>query len=351
MTERLLKAERLGNSLAGGEVRLEAAIRLALEVSEGADRLLVVVDQFEELFTLTEEKDRKPFVEALLSASALAPVTIALTLRTDFYGQAIGLHRDLSDRIQQGLVNLGPMTRDELPRAIQNPAHSVGLKFESGLVKRILDNIEGQPGNLPLLELALTELWGKRQNHLLTHHQYEEIGEVEGAIGQRAEQLFGSLKPDEQRAALRAFMRLVRVAAANEEGTDTRQRVRLNDIDETAREVAQHFVKARLSVTSHNETTNEETVEVAHEALIRKWPRLTEVLNKDREFLLWRQRLGFMSREWRRTNKDEGARELVDNNNTSAKDKLTAYTAILREYHIESHPDQAKLFEEKKQKD
>lgn len=265
-TERLLKAERLGNSMASGEVRLEAAIRLALEASKGADRLLVVVDQFEELFTLTEEKDRKPFVAALLSASATAPVKIALTLRADFYGQAIGLDRNLSDRIQQGLVNLGPMTRDELRRAIEKPAHGVGLKFESGLVKRILDNIEGQPGNLPLLEFALTELWGKRQGHLLTHHQYEEIGEVAGAIGQRAEQLFGSLKPEEQRAALRAFTRLVRVAAANEEGTDTRQCVRLSELDETACVVAQKFVKARLLVTSRNEATNEETIEVAHEA-------------------------------------------------------------------------------------
>ena len=91
LTERLLKAERLGNSLASGEVRLEAAIRLVLEASKGADRLLVIVDQFEELFTQTEEKDRKPFIAALLSASVLAPVTIALTLRADFYSQAIGL--------------------------------------------------------------------------------------------------------------------------------------------------------------------------------------------------------------------------------------------------------------------
>lgn len=307
LTERLLKAERLGNSLAGGEVRLEAAIQLALEASEGTDRLLVVVDQFEELFTLTEEKDRKPFVEALLSTSALAPVTIALTLRADFYSQAIGLHRELSDRIQQGLVNLGPMTRDELCRAIEKPAYSVGLKFDPGLVERILDNVEDQPGNLPLLEFALTELWGKKQGRDLTHNQYDKIGQVEGAIGQRAEQLFGSLKPDEQRVVLRAFTRLVRVSAGGEEGADTRQRAKLSDLEPQARSPLQEFVKARLLITDLNEPTNEETIEVAHEALIRRWDRLKEMLNEDRRFLLWRQRLGIALGEWQRIGRDAGA--------------------------------------------
>lgn len=294
VTQILREAEELSEDLAIGKTRLENALSQAIAASEGVDRLLVVVDQFEELFTQTEEKDRKPFIAALLSAASVVPVTIALTLRADFYGQTIGLDRDLSDRMQQGVVNLGPMTRDELRHAIENPAHSVELKFESGLVNRILDNIEFQPGNLPLLEFALTELWDRRQGHLLTHRQYDEIGEVEGAIGQRAEQLFGGLKPDEQRAALRAFTRLVRVAAANEEGTDTRQRVRLSELGETARVVAQQFVKARLLVTSRHEATDENIIEVAHEALIRRWERLKEVLSEDREFLLWRQRLRSM---------------------------------------------------------
>ncbi|HMV49337.1 MAG TPA: hypothetical protein PKD31_16385, partial [Blastocatellia bacterium] len=120
---------------------------------------------------------------------------------------------------------------------------------------------------------------------------------VEGAIGQRAEQLFGSLKRDEQRAAMRAFTRLVRVSSGSEEGADTRQRVRLNNLDETTRAVVQKFVKTRLLVTSLNEATNEETVEVAHEALIRRWERLKLRLNEDREFFLWRQRLNFHQEE------------------------------------------------------
>lgn len=132
-TQRLIEAEELGKRLADGTVAVEAALDQALRKSSGTDRLLLVMDQFEELFTLTLEAERRGFVEALLRATADKPVTLVLTLRADFYGQAICLSRALSDGIQQGIVNLGPMTRDELRRAIENPAGVVKLDFEPGL--------------------------------------------------------------------------------------------------------------------------------------------------------------------------------------------------------------------------
>ncbi len=131
-TDTLIAMEKLGNSLASGEVSLDGAISLALKASPDTDRLLVIVDQFEELFTLTPEADRSRFVKALLECTEPPRMTVVLTLRADFYGQAIGLSRDLSDRIQQGLVNIGPMTTAELRRAIAHPARNVGLGSRPG---------------------------------------------------------------------------------------------------------------------------------------------------------------------------------------------------------------------------
>lgn len=304
-TEQMLAANKLGEALAKNELPLDVPITEALKVTEWANRLLLIVDQFEELFTLTEEKDRKPFVNSLLKATEATPITITLTLRADFYSQAISVSRELSDAIQQGIVNIGYVKREELRRAIVKPAESVGLQFEDGLVERILDNLEDEPGNLPLLEFALTELWEKRQSNRVTNQLYESIGGVSGSLGKRAEEVFTSLPSSQKDLALRAFTRLVRVAAASEEGMDTRQRVKLKSFDVTTQTVFQRFVKARLLVTSRSDITNEEIIEVAHEALIKNWQRLQESLERDREFLSWRRRLNFRLDEWEKSKRDE----------------------------------------------
>jgi tetratricopeptide (TPR) repeat protein/energy-coupling factor transporter ATP-binding protein EcfA2 len=333
---RLGKAEKLGQDLANGVIRLETALATALAETPGANRLLLIVDQAEELFTLIKEQeelftltteqhkeklslppeqDGKLFIQRLMAAAEASPVSIALTLRADFYNQAIGYSRELGELITEGQVNVLPMSRDELRRAIVGPADSVELKFEDGLVDRILDHIEGQPGNLPLLEFALTELWNHKQDKLLTNDAYEAIGRVEGAISRRAEEEFNRLSREQQETAQRVLTRLVRVAAATEEGTDTRQRVRLSEFDRSAQEVVRTFANSRLLVTNRIEIKDEksgaiqseEIVEVAHEALICSWQRLKELLNRDRQFLLWRQRLGIARSEWQRTGRDAGA--------------------------------------------
>ncbi|HEX4950942.1 MAG TPA: TIR domain-containing protein [Blastocatellia bacterium] len=297
-TDQMLAANKLGEALAKNELPLDIPIAEALKATKWANRLLIIADQFEELFTLTEEKDRKPFVNLLLKAAETASLTIVLTLRGDFYNQAISVSRELSDLMQQGIINIGYVKREELSRAIVEPAKTVGLQFEDGLVDRILENLEDEPGNLPLLEFALTELWEKRQGNRVTNQLYKEIGGVAGSVGKRAEDVFTSLHATHQTIALRAFTRLVRVSAAGEEGSDTRQRVTLKDFNDAS--VLQSFVKARLLVTSHNDATGEEIVEVAHEALIKSWERLIDVVRKDREFLLWRQELNFLRIKWLR---------------------------------------------------
>ena len=161
-------------------------------------------------------------MNTLLEAIRATPTTLLLTLRADFYSQAITLSRDLSDFIQQGLINIGPMGREELRRSIESPAMLVGLEFEKGLVNRILDHVESQPGTLPLLEFALTELWKKRAGKYITNAAYDEIDGIEGAISKRAEELFNSLSVKQQDVSLQLLSRLVRVAGPDEEGTDTR---------------------------------------------------------------------------------------------------------------------------------
>ncbi|MFQ5793681.1 MAG: TIR domain-containing protein [Candidatus Bipolaricaulia bacterium] len=318
-TDRLTEARKLGKRLANGETLLEDAVERLLEKSEGTDRLLLVADQFEELFTLTPKTDRKSFVTALLNALERAPLSVLLTLRADFYGNALALTRDLSDRLEGGVVNLGSMKRDELERAIVDPAQKVGLTFEPGLVDRILDDVGDNPGNLPLLEFALTELWAQRQGGMLTHAAYEDIGEVAGAIAQRAEAEFAKFTPEQRKATRRVFTRLVRVAQPEEGSEDTRRRATLVELGEEARSVIKTLADARLLVTGRDGVTEEEkvgvarevfgkeTVEVVHEALVRGWKQLQSWLDEDREFLLWRQRLRAALTEWERTERDEGA--------------------------------------------
>jgi WD40 repeat protein len=287
--DHLIKGNELGDALASGSMPLEDALRRVLEKSRGTGRLLLVADQFEELFTLAAEASRKPFVESLLELTAKLPVTFALTLRADFFDRALTVSRVLSDRLED-LINLGPMRRDELALAIREPAERVGLTFEPGLVDRILDDVGDEPGNLPLLEFALTGLWVRRSEGRLTNGAYTEIGGVAGAIAQKAETEFTKLTPQQGVAAQRIFTRLVRVARPEDGGRDTRRRAGLADLDRAGREVVNRLAdrETRLLVTARNES-GESVVEVAHEALIQGWGRLQLWLKEDREFLLWRE--------------------------------------------------------------
>ncbi|HYC89887.1 MAG TPA: toll/interleukin-1 receptor domain-containing protein [Thermoanaerobaculia bacterium] len=289
---RIGKSAELAKTLATPGV-ITSTIELLLKKTRGTDRLLIVVDQFEELFTLTEESVAREFVRALLEASRNAPLCVLATLRSDYYGKAIALARELSDALPGGLVNLGPMRREELRDVIVCPAGKAGLTFDTGLVDRILDDVGNEPGNLPLLEYALSELWDRREQSRLTFAAYQAIGGVSGALTQRAETIYDELSDTQKEAARRLLMRLVRVSSADEEGTDTRRRVRRADVSEEDWKIVLAFSdkRARLVVAGSDRASGEDGVEVAHEALIRHWERLREWLNHDREFLLWHQDL------------------------------------------------------------
>ena len=291
-------------------LRKEGAIRRALgytfEKLEKNSRLLIVVDQFEELFTLSEGKDRKPFINSLLMAAQTSPITIVLTLRADFYGQAIDLTPELSKRIQEGIVNHRRMTRDDLKAVIVKPAEQVGFTVNPALVELILSEVEAQPDSLPLLEYALKELWRGKRTDEISLEEYEEIGRVEGAINKKADEVLAQLRPERQDLALQALTRLVQVSISDEGGAYIRRRVGRDELTDEKRDVLQQFVEEHLLVTNINQITNKETIEVAHEALIRRWGKLREALDKDREFLLWQRRLNFRLKEWEDADRNEG---------------------------------------------
>ena len=307
VTDRLVESGKLGDYLATGGY-LSSSVEKAADLQK-VDRLLLVVDQFEELFTQTPSDQRDKFIAALLQATRDSKLRLIFTLRADFYGVVLGANRDLSECFEKAQVNLGPPRRDELRQMIEEPAIKAGLAFEAGLVQRILDDLTHQPGNLPLLEYALKGLWLERQGTTLTHVGYEAIGEVEGAISKQADTIFNSLSPAQQEACWRLFSRLVHVSAANEEGTDTRRRVAVYNLDAEAQTIAQRFAApdVRLLVFSREENSGDTTVEVAHEALIRTWLRLRDWLKQERAFLLWRQGLEKDVAEWRQLNYEKDA--------------------------------------------
>jgi hypothetical protein len=302
--DRLAEVGKLATYLAAGRLALRAVVARVLEKQSGTDHLLLVIDQWEELYTMSrEEQITRRFLDALLEATAEGLLTVVLTLRGDFFGHALS-YRPLADRLQDAVVTLGPMTRTELEQAIAAPARKVGLTFEPGLECRMLDDVGEEPGNLPLLEFALTALWETRGEGRLRHAAYEALGAVQGAIARRAEEMFARLTSLEQAATRRIFLQLVR---PGEQTEDTRRRATFADVGEAVRPVVHQLADARLLVTGRDPISGEETIEVAHEALIGNWARLRQWLDDDREFLLWRQRLRVAVTEWQHTEPDEGA--------------------------------------------
>ncbi len=303
MTEmdRLVEVNKQAEHLRTDDLHLHQVIKRVVEKQQGTDRLLLVIDQWEELYTYAKDEEAEKvsarFVDELLTTTETAPLTVVLTLRADFYGEALA-HRGLSDQLQAAQVNLGPMTREELERAVTAPAEKVGLSFDPGLVDRLLDDVGEEPGNLPLLEYALKELWSARRGSHLLYKAYKSMRGVKGAIAQRAESVYKTLDSRQKKTAERVFTRLVR---PGEESGDARRRAVLNEFDEVGRTMVRTLAgpKARLLITSRDTGTNQETVEVAHEALIREWGRLRPWVDKVRKQLRDQALMEDLARTWK----------------------------------------------------
>ena len=266
---------------------------------------LLIVDQFEELFTLTQDAgQRQAFIERLLAESRNRRVV--LTMRGDFLDDCAA-HAKLYAALQSHLQLIAPMSPAELRSAMEQQAGAVGLRFEADLANTILDDVAGEPGAMPLLQHALLELWKRRHGRWLRASEYRALGTVRQAIARTADAVYDGASPEGQVQMRDIFVRLTRLDEEKNQGAerrDTRRRVILDDLVPLGgslpqtRHLVQRLADARLVVVATNLASGQDEVEVAHEALIRYWPRLGAWLDGDRRTWEVRQGISEAAREW-----------------------------------------------------
>ncbi|MEU6088612.1 hypothetical protein ABZ865_17620 [Streptomyces sp. NPDC047085] len=278
-------------------------------------RPVLIVDQFEETFTLcADEAGRRAFVQFLHAACTPpadspgpAPVLVVLGIRADFYEQCLG-YPELADALQHRHMVLGPLTTPELREAVTGPAKAVGLELEAGLTELIVREVSADgprgahdAGVLPLLSHALLATWQRRKAGRLTLAGYRAAGGIQGAVAATAERAWSGLDPAARTAARLLLLRLVRL------GEDTQATRRRGTRRQLAQESAdpgkteeslEALVRARLV------TLDAETVEITHEALLHAWPRLRHWIDDDRGDQLLRQRLEEDGRAWEASDRD-----------------------------------------------
>jgi formylglycine-generating enzyme required for sulfatase activity len=268
---------------------------------------LIVVDQFEELFTFT--KDRKiheQFIDRLIET--IRHKKVVITLRSDFLDE-VGEYRSLSQEIQSHLEIVPPMNAVELRRSMEGQANAAGLCFEADLGQQILEDVEGEPGAMPLLQHALWELWKRRHGRWLLAREYRAFGGVKQAITRTAESVYGNCTRAEQDLLRNIFLQLTRLDDQTE-GRDTRRRVPVSELipaaqnAETMTTLLEKLAQERLIVMTSNGDATE--VEVAHEALIRHWERLRTWINANRKNLLLQRQLEQAADHWNRSGRDRG---------------------------------------------
>ena len=281
--------------------------------------LLLVIDQFEELFTLVEDEAvQAQFLESLVTA-VLDPTSrlrIVITLRADFMDRPLD-YVDFGEILRQRLLLITPLTPDELTQAITQPAQNLGITMAPELVATVIQDVGDQPGMLPLLQYALTELFEQRQSHLLTLDSYQLTGGVTGALARRADEIYNSLAPANQEATRQLFLRLITLGEGASEGSptpDTRRRVLLTELESLSAEssivnrkssIVSLYGRHRLLTFDHDPVTRSPTVEVAHEALLREWPRLQGWLRDGREDVRRQREVAEAARRWQANNQDD----------------------------------------------
>jgi WD40 repeat protein/DNA-binding SARP family transcriptional activator len=273
---------------------------------DDGSELLLVVDQTEELFTLVDDENRRARFLASLVTAATDPasrVRVVLTLRADFYDRPL-LYPALAELLRARTEVVVPLTAEELEQAATGPAGTVGVELDPGLVARLVADVADQPGGLPLLQYALTELFDQRQGSTLTTAAYRDIGGIAGALARRAEGIFDSLSDRARDVARHLFLRLVTFGEGAE---DTRRRVLLAELVSLRAEgmsftemnaVIDRFGAARLLSFDRDPATRNPTVEVAHEALLREWDRLRGWIDEMRGDLRTEHQLARAARDW-----------------------------------------------------
>lgn len=352
------EADELWPMLTGAPDGLVDAIDL-LVPPPGPD-VLIVVDQFEELFAPSVTTDeRRRFLDLLTAActSGRSRVRLLVTLRADFFDHPLG-HPGFAEVFRECVVAVGPPTVDGLTRAITQPALRSGVSVEPGLVARVVADARDQPGGLPPLQFVLTELFAERSGDVMTLEAYEKLGGVAGALANRAEAAHAVLDPAQRELARQLFLRLVTV---DEFSDDTRRRVARRELldlegDRAAMDDLIHrFGALRFLSFDRDPVSRGPTVELAHEALLQRWERLAGWIDERREDLLIHRRLQLTAADWEANDRDpsyllrggrldqavawlertdllvaDGERQLLDQSETAAAEETAAAVSAER---------------------
>ncbi|KOX16369.1 hypothetical protein ADK67_40125 [Saccharothrix sp. NRRL B-16348] len=274
----------------------------ALSNTLSREELVIVVDQFEEVFTLCgDEVERESFITVLTAVAGAGGgrVRVVLGIRADFYADC-GVHGSLVEAMRDAQFTVGPMTVEELRRTITHPARKAQCAVESGLLIHLVSHAHSQPGALPLLSHALRETWRRRKGNTLTLAGFHATGGIQGALSTTAEALYADLDDASKRLVRDLFTRLT---APGDRHQDTRRRLLVDELDFSPDldVLLDRFARARLITLDHD------TVEVSHEILINAWPRLRGWLDEDREALRLHRALTQAARQWVELDSDPGA--------------------------------------------
>ncbi len=281
-------------------------LELLIQASE-MPRVVIVIDQFEEVFTLCEDVvEREQFLSCLLEAAEKlkGKLCLILAMRADFLGKCLEReYSGLGKKIQENLISVIPMNRKQLREAIALPAKKVKLEVEEELIGRMLNEIEGSPGSLPLLEYTLTRLWEERRENQLKLTTYENLGGIGGTLNSRATEVYKQFSQEEQQIAKLIFLNLTQLGEGTE---DTRRRVNKAELmtekhaQAAIEKVIEKLANEKLIVTNENDV-----IDVAHEALIRHWQQLRNWLEENRDALGRQRKIEEEAKYWVKKEKNK----------------------------------------------
>lgn len=319
-----------------------------LILPDDGSELVVVVDQFEEVFTLVEdEQQRQHFLDLIRTATteARSRVRVVLTLRADFYDRPLR-YPAFGALLRANMETILPLSAQELEQAIVQPAKRVGIVFEPGLVATMVGEMNYQAGALPLLQYALTELFDRREGRQIRHETYNDIGGAVGALARRAEQTYSEMNDAGQAATRQMFLRLVTLGEGVE---DTRRRTPraellvIADDTDLMEEIIDVFAGYRLLSLDNDPQTRAPTVEVAHEAILREWERLRTWLDESRADIRLENVLSAATDDWLNNQRDEsyllrGARleqfsSWIDATDVSLTPEEREFVSVSRQHH------------------
>lgn len=273
-------------------------------------KLVLVIDQFEELFTLCDDQNEiKAFIENIyfLVQQKESDYYVVLTLRSDFENRLIKFD-NFSKIFKKSQVRLGSLDTNELRQAIRLPANEVGLKFEDGVIESLLEDVIGEPAALPLLQFTLLQLWKKRDRNRITWDAYKFFGGGRTALQRSADKLYEGLIPEDQITAKRILLRMVRLGDELEFTSKRILRKELfssGEASDRIERVLDKLVRANLVRRRSGKSTDDDQLEVAHEALVRNWPQLQDWLEENREERKRRKLLTEKAKEWAHHEMDE----------------------------------------------